>query len=228
MDALTLDVEQEERGLTETAFARLLEWLDDGTDSQGERYLEMRRRLVAYFDRRNRFFADELADETLNRIARTLETSGSIAVRPPARYCYVVARFVMLEDIRRERRQVHVDEARMASIGAVCPVVGGDDASADERRLDCLDQCLDTLKPDQRELAVEYYRDAKRRRIDRRRDLAMRLGISINALGIRASRIRSTLESCVSDCCSSGVKGFDGSSPITVSRSIRVGHAFLA
>jgi len=29
----------------------LLEWLDDGIDSQGEKYLEMRRRLVAYFDR---------------------------------------------------------------------------------------------------------------------------------------------------------------------------------
>jgi len=33
------------------AFGRLLAWLDEGTDSAGERYLEMRRRLVGYFDR---------------------------------------------------------------------------------------------------------------------------------------------------------------------------------
>ena len=52
---------KEERGLSAVAFSRLLEWLDDGVDSYGEKYLEMRRRLIAYFDRRNRPFADDLA-----------------------------------------------------------------------------------------------------------------------------------------------------------------------
>jgi hypothetical protein len=37
-----------------------------------------------------------------------------------------------------------------------------------------------------RELAIEYYREAKRGRIDGRRALAARLGISTNALSIRA------------------------------------------
>jgi len=74
-------------------------------------------------------------------------------------------------------------------------------ASAHERRLDCLDRCLLTLKPDQRELVVDYYRDAQRQRIDRRRDLAAKLGITMNALGIRACRIRGTLETCVATCC---------------------------
>jgi hypothetical protein len=40
-------------------------------------------------------------------------------------------------------------------------------------------------------------------RIDRRRALADRLGITMNALGIRASRLRGSLEVCVDDCCSS-------------------------
>lgn len=193
---------REEPKLTELAFSRLLEWLDDGTDSRGEAYLEMRQRLVSYFDRRNRPFADDLADETLNRIGRTLEKSGSIAVTPPARYCYVVARFVLLEDLRRGRRYVAVDEARTPALSE--PSLPGDldePASTRERRLDCLDRCLFKLKPDQRELAVEYYRDAKRQRIERRRELARRLGISMNALGIRACRIRNTLETCVDACC---------------------------
>jgi hypothetical protein len=59
------------------------------------------------------------------------------------------------------------------------------------------------LKPEQRDLAVEYYRDARRQRIDRRRRLAERLGITMNALGIRALRIRSVLESCVGACARS-------------------------
>jgi DNA-directed RNA polymerase specialized sigma24 family protein len=164
----------------------------------------MRRRLVSYFDRRNRPFPDELADETLNRIARTLGESGSIAVRPPARYCYVIARFVLLEDLRRGPRYLPVEAVR-AEPGPVSGPAGaeGEQASIREQRLECLDRCLDKLKPEQRDLAVEYYRDAKRLRIDRRRSLASRLGITMNALGIRASRIRGSLESCVDDCCRS-------------------------
>jgi hypothetical protein len=39
----------------EATFHRLLAWLDEGTDTQGERYLEIRDRLVHYFARRNVF-----------------------------------------------------------------------------------------------------------------------------------------------------------------------------
>src|SRR5215467_13619028 len=101
----------EARGLSALAFTRLLEWLDDGVDSYGEKYLEMRRRLIGYFDRRNRPFADDLADETLNRIGQTLERGGTIGITPQARYCYVVARFVLLEDVRRNHRRVSLNES---------------------------------------------------------------------------------------------------------------------
>ena len=104
----------------------MLEWLDDGVDSHGERYLEMRRRLVSYFDRRNRPDADELVDETFNRIARTLEQTGAIATTPPARYCYVVARFVLLENLRRDRRFLPYDEARDAGERLTVAAMNGD------------------------------------------------------------------------------------------------------
>jgi DNA-directed RNA polymerase specialized sigma24 family protein len=200
----TQELLREEPKLTQFAFHRLLAWLDDGVDSRGETYIEMRRRLVAYFDRRNRPFADDLADETFNRISRTIEQSGPIEITPPARYCYVVARFVLLEDVRRSRRFVPVDESRDALPLGPRPFTGTDTVeSLQEQRLGCLDRCLDKLKPDQRDLAIEYYRDAKRARIDRRRALAERLRISMNALGVRACRIRNALEICVDACCKS-------------------------
>jgi hypothetical protein len=159
----------------------------------------MRRRLMAYFDRRNRPAPDLLADETFDRISRTLEQSGQIKVTPPARYCYVVARFVLLEDIRRGDRHVPYDEtrpvlqhARSAGAAAAEQVV--------QRSIDCLGRCLATLKAQDRDLIVEYYRDAKRQRIDRRRELATRLGITMNALGIRVWRLRASLEACVAAC----------------------------
>jgi hypothetical protein len=93
---LTQEALREEPTITQLAFARLLAWLDDGVPSHGERYLEMRRRLVSYF--------------------------------------------------------------------------------------------------------VEYYADVRRQKIERRRELAARLGISMNALGIRAFRIRDSLMACVEGC----------------------------
>jgi len=200
---LTQEIGQEEPTLTEVAFTRLLTWLDDGTDSRGERYLEVRRRLVAYFDRQNRPAPDTLADETLNRISKTLEKSGAIVTKPPLRYCYVIARFVLLEDLRRERRHVRFDDVHHANVVAWPPPAHVDDAAAfvKEQRLECLDRCLRKLKPEQQNLIVDYYGDARRQRIDRRRDLAARLGITMNALAIRAWRIRATLENCVGACC---------------------------
>src|SRR5215471_11341846 len=118
MSTVTQRIDRSDSGTSSTAFTRLLRWLDDGSDSHGERYLEMRSRLVAYFDRRSRPAPDLLADETFDRIARTLEASGRIEVTPPARYCYVVARFVLLEDIRAGRRSVPFDEARFAGRSA--------------------------------------------------------------------------------------------------------------
>jgi DNA-directed RNA polymerase specialized sigma24 family protein len=165
----------------------------------------MRRRLVSYFDRRNRPAPDELADETLNRVARTLEETGTIGIRPPARYCYVVARFVLLEDLRRrEHAHSRLGDPPGQNASPV-PDITTDEpdegAGLREQRLECLERCLQNLKPEQRELIIEYYRDTRREKIERRRELAARLGISMNALAVRACRIRDILEACVAACC---------------------------
>ncbi|HMF97995.1 MAG TPA: hypothetical protein VKE96_27030 [Vicinamibacterales bacterium] len=195
------EVLREDPKLTQIAFTRLLVWLDDGIESHGERYIEVRRRLVSYFDRRGRPSADELADDTLNRIARTLDEVGVIETKPPARYCYVVAKFVLLEDLRRDRRHVPLDEGRVPD--GPRPAGRrelGEERADREHRLDCLDRCLETLKPEQRELIVEYYAEVRQKKIERRRELGKRLGITMNALAIRAWRIREGLMTCVQTC----------------------------
>jgi DNA-directed RNA polymerase specialized sigma24 family protein len=180
---------------TSDAFRHLLTWLDDGVDSSGEKYVEIRRRLVSYFDRKGCVPAEELADETLNRVARRLEEEGRIADTPP-RYCYIVARFVFLEHLRSgERRHAPVPADLRAATEA-------DNAAnlIDEKRLECLERCLGRLAAADRELILEYYRDDQSARIARRREMAARLGITANALSIRACRIRDKLEACVSKC----------------------------
>src|SRR5215813_1290742 len=188
--------------LTPGAFQRLLNWLDEEVDSGGERYLEMRRRLVLYFDRKNCLAPDELADETLNRVARRLEEEGAITGEAPARYCYIVARYVFLESLRRPEREPSLDESlhgrAIENILAQPGATEADDAT--EKRLVCLERCMQKLEPDHRELIISYYDGEQRAKIDNRRALAARLGITMNALGIRAFRLRDRLEACVSGC----------------------------
>ena len=96
------EIVQQEQRPGHDGFSRLLEWLDDGVESHGERYVEMRRRLVSYFDRRNRLSPADLANETFDRIGKVLTKNGMTAATPPARYCYVVAKGVLAEDVARE------------------------------------------------------------------------------------------------------------------------------
>jgi len=188
---------------TQGAFRHLLIWLDEGVDSDGKRYVEMRRRLVSYFGRKRCLSPDELADETLNRVARKLEEQGTITDAAPAQYCYIIAKFVFLEYLRAvERRQTSLDEVRgipdTMSRAATAQV--DEDAVAAERRFDCLDRCLRQLNVYDRALILEYYSSDRGPSIERRRQLAARLGLTANALTIRACRIRAALHACVNGC----------------------------
>jgi DNA-directed RNA polymerase specialized sigma24 family protein len=183
---------------TPEAFQSFLEWLDEGSDSGGQKYLEMRRRLVAFFDRKNCRAPDELADETLNRVARRLEEEGKIETETPAKYCYIVARFVFMETLRGNKSEIPIDEVLYQQ-----PDKSLDEKESKDQKetmLKCLDQCTDKLEPANRELIVRYYYGHEREKIENRRSLAENRGISINALSIRACRIREKLEICVKNC----------------------------
>ena len=185
--------------LAPAAFRRLLQWLDEGTDSAGQKYLEMRQLLVAYFDRKSCAAPDELADETLNRVARRLIEEGAIESETPAKYCYIVARFVFLEHLREAQKATAVlDEIRRQRHGNDSTAAVVDDDK--EKMLDCLERCASKLEPVNRELITRYYVGRERVKIENRRRLAESLGITINALAIRACRVRDTLEACVRQC----------------------------
>jgi hypothetical protein len=183
---------------TRRAFERLLGWLDEGVDSGGRSYLDMRGRLVRYFQRRRCEHPDDLADDTLNRVARRLEEAGQIVDASPAHYCYIVAKFVLLEYLRQPDRQPgrpSPADARPAD-GA-----GGQRETMRRERLhDCLDRCLRALDADDARLILDYYRGERRAKLDMRRRLATERQLTSNALSIRACRIRDKLEACINAC----------------------------
>lgn len=183
-------------GLTGPAFQRLLARLDDDRARAGERYEDLRRTLVRFFQWRGAPFPEDHSDETLDRVARRLDEGVEIANL--GGYCYTVARLVYLETLKGPDQR----RASLQAEPAAAPIAGTASLALEqETRLACLDECLDGLPPDQREVILTYYRDQKRARIDARRTLAERLGIRIEALANRAQRLRDKLERCVTDCC---------------------------
>lgn len=68
-----------------------------------------------------------------------------------------------------------------------------------ERLIECLNRCLQKLPPESRDLITRYHQGEPSDKA-RRKKLAQSLGIPINALRIRAYRIRAAIEECVENC----------------------------
>ena len=184
-----------ERELTAQAFIRLLKRLGDDEDQAAKNYEDLRHTLIRSFEWRGAPFPEEHADETLNRLARKLDEG--VEIRNLSDYTYTVARLVWLEALKgNQKRRAPVDEIDHEPVA----LDASRETAEKEVRLTCLDDCLDALPRENRDLIMEYYVDEKRGRIDRRRDLAERLGLRRDALANRAQRLRDKLEQCVTRC----------------------------
>jgi DNA-directed RNA polymerase specialized sigma24 family protein len=178
--------------LAQAAFDRFLACLDADREIAGALYLKIHGKLVAYFQCRDCPYPEEHADETINRVARKLE-SGE-AIREPATYVYGVARLLLLEILKeRAKRQSAIEQISRAQPDSITE----DD---EDRRLECFKSCLARLDAEDRLLITQYYEGERRAKIKNRTRLAERLAISQTALRIRAFRLRATLEKCVNKC----------------------------
>jgi DNA-directed RNA polymerase specialized sigma24 family protein len=178
--------------LTQEAFDRLLARLDDDRERAGKAYEEARRKLVKFFEWNGSGSPEEHADETINRVARKVNEGEEI--RNVRSYFGGVARLLLLE-IYKEREY---ERGAIESLPPPSRITEEDDHG--EPRRECFERCLESLPRESRELIVEYYREEKGAKIELRKGLAARLDIPLNALRIRAHRIRARLEECVHEC----------------------------
>jgi len=178
--------------LTADALDQLLSWLDADKHIAGEKYEEIRRTLIKIFVCRGCTTAEDLADETINRVIRKVPDIARTYVGNPALYFSGVAKYVLLE---------HEKKRPDLSLSISEPPTRIDDEAEDiEREYECLDQCMAHLTPKNRDLILYYYQEEKLAKIENRKRLAERLGLKLNALRVRADRIRANLEECVGKC----------------------------
>jgi len=134
---------------------------------------------------------DSAADETLDRMALKIE--GGEDVRDFIHYAFGVAHWVYLERFRAEDRE----RRAYASLTKFREV---NDEHLAAPYLETLENCLDKLAPEDRQLLQDYYTDAAiADRAQQRIDLAQSRGLSLNSLRLRVFRLRQALERCIRD-----------------------------
>jgi len=92
-------------GLTRESFDILLAQLDPDRERAGERYEAIRRKLVRLFEWRGCAAPEDLADETINRVARRLAEGVELRSADPYGYFCGVAHLLYKEVLRRASRE---------------------------------------------------------------------------------------------------------------------------
>ncbi|HJX89030.1 MAG TPA: sigma-70 family RNA polymerase sigma factor [Pyrinomonadaceae bacterium] len=172
--------------VTQESFDALLAWLDPNRERAAERYEDIRSRLIKLFTCRGCYEPEDLADETINRVIKRLKDIEASFTGDPTRYFYGVANNVHKEYLRRKP--------------VPQPPIAPESSEQIEREYECLERCMEELTADNRQLVLQYYQREKRARIDHRKQLAQQLGIALNALRIRAHRLRTSLQECLQNC----------------------------
>ena len=170
---------------TET-FDYLLAWLHPDRERAGQRYEEIRRRLIKVFASRDCWEPEDLADETMRRVESNVRDVAPDWVNDPALYFYAVARNVRREYVRRKPEPLPP------------PKPDTEDA---ERNDACLEWCLQKLLGDDEcTLVLQYYQGQGGTKIKNRQELCEQYGLGLNALRIRMHRVLKRLRPCVLDC----------------------------
>lgn len=181
---------QKEWRLTREGFDKFLLTLNSDREQAGRSYELLRAKLIDFFDWRNCPTPEDYADEALTRVVRKIDAGEEF--RDPATYVFGIARMMLLEISRANERQ-RITLSQLSVTSSI-------DRESDDtqRRIELLRRCLGALPDKDRQLITQYYEgDGPSSKIVKRKELALRLGLQLNALRIRACRLRERLERCL-------------------------------
>lgn len=179
-----------ETTITQESFDALLHWLDNNREIAGQKYEKIRGRLIRIFAGRGCFEPEDLADETINRVTLKLPQIADGYIGEPILYFLRVADNIHREWLRKQKKVTNLQDHQPDQ----------HEEPESDLEYECLESCLETLETSQREIIVEYYLKEKSAKIEHRKSLAEKLGISPSAFQVRMHRLRARLQDCVQKC----------------------------
>jgi DNA-directed RNA polymerase specialized sigma24 family protein len=174
------------------SFEQLLTALDPDRERAGRYYRDLHRQLLTYFEWRCSGRPDEQADEVLDRVVRRIAEGEHIDNLQT--YALGVARLLLREERKRAMRE-GAAHAELRALQEAAELPSAHDAHEEaQTRFEC---CLEALPQLDRAIILAYYTGDGRDKIETRRRLALEAGMDLNALRVRAHRIRARLERCM-------------------------------
>ena len=170
--------------LTPDNFERFLTALDPDRERAAIKYEQLRARLIRFFVSKGSSSAEELTDDVINRVIQRIEAVEK--VDDVNLYSYGVAKFVLKESIKKQPQAT--------------PLRAVPDVAERDSERECLERCIGQLPSNEQDLILEYYLSSGPSKIEQQRRLAEEMHVSVNALRIRAHRIRQALENCIREC----------------------------
>jgi RNA polymerase sigma factor (sigma-70 family) len=175
--------------ITQTEFDSLLAWLGPDREFAGRKYETIRGGLVRMFVSKGFNDAEDLADETINRVMLRLPDIREVYRGEPARYFHGVARNIVRESLRRKEIAMEVK-----AVQAELPPLDF------REEHDCLGHCLQLLSNSKRDLILSYYLYDGHDKVEHHKQMAGELNITKGAYRSRAHQIRLSLEKCMREC----------------------------
>jgi len=190
--------------LTGEALESLLKYLDSDPNRAAEEYEEIRRRLMKLFRWRGCPHFEEYTDRTIDRVASRIAEGVEIHTTNKYALFYGVALNILKEYWRKSERESHGMDGMRRALGLSGDPEHAIDRQAEEvrqqARIECLRRCLRQLPSESLALIKNYYAEGDFLDKNQRKQLASELRISVNALRVRAFRIRNEVEQCVNVC----------------------------
>ena len=156
--------------------------------------ISIRQKLIRFLAAEGCPDAQNCADETIFRVVNAVSKGATIDVQP-ATFTYAVAKLVEKECRRKRTR---LNESQIYETTPEPPLA--DDSTKDLLYL-CLERCLQELSLFERALIIKYYEGLQSGEDMRnRKEMAARLGMSLEKLRKEAIKIRKKLETCITHC----------------------------
>jgi RNA polymerase sigma factor (sigma-70 family) len=181
-----------------------MEWLGKDRETAALKYESIRHDLIRYFGRSVGADAEELADETINRVIEKLPQIIGSYTGDPKYLFFRYAQLMRLEHIRKLARRKLPREDDYRTTGDLPDprtfAKAKAEAEAGEQDGACLIECLRKMRPEERRIFLLYYQEGNRLQLDWRRGLAAEAGISLNALRLQIHRQKERLYACIVAC----------------------------
>jgi RNA polymerase sigma factor (sigma-70 family) len=192
-------------GLTPESWDDLYDFLDPGRRGKPDadrnalaeaRCVEIRRKLVCFFSARGCTEPEDLAVDTLLRVAVKCREVDSRGYADCTGYFYGVAKNVLHEWQRRSSADVAGRESLRAELLRL-HLPGAHSWAEPELVHRYLEMCLAALAAQARQLILSYYLEDRGAKIEHHRALAGETGKSVNSLRIEVHRLRKALRECL-------------------------------